>query len=248
MCFFWKKTIELGEYIGKSKNWLISRLEKLHYMQPDNIIIINQLSILTQDTKWSEKQTVDGSKLASTDIFGLKKGMSVKQVENLNFGKLVHDPDGDYNYYVTNPKKPKDFYDVAFVIDHYDGLLKVAFQTKVKTNRYGDELKRRYRELRDILKKKYGRNKYGGEEVDRLKSGSIWNSPEDFVMGLAKGERHLSWRLKDIFTYNKWQLDQVAIQCRAENIYSDATIDIHYEFKGFKEYLRFKKDSEASQF
>ena len=245
--FFLEKTIELGEYIGKPKDWLISRLEKLHYMRPDNTTITNQLSILTQDTKWSEKPgNSSGKRLSNRDIFGLKKGMSLEQVRALGFGKLVHHKDD--TYYVLNPNKPKDFYIASFIIDDHDGLLKASFMMKVSTNKYGDELKRKYRELRDILKKKYGRNKYGGEEYDYLKAGSIWNRPEDFVMGLAKHERILAWSLSNMFPYNRWWIDTVGIRCEAENIYSDATISIYYEFNGFKEYARFKKDNEASQF
>ena len=53
--FFLEETIKLGKRIGKSKSWIVSRLEKLHDMDPDNLAVIEELAELTGSFKWVNK-------------------------------------------------------------------------------------------------------------------------------------------------------------------------------------------------
>lgn len=53
--FFLEETIKLGKRIGKSRSWIVSRLEKLHAMQPDNLGVIEELAELTGSLKWVNK-------------------------------------------------------------------------------------------------------------------------------------------------------------------------------------------------
>ena len=53
--FFLEETIKLGKMIGKSKSWVVGRLEKLHAMQPDNLAVIEELAVLTESLKWINK-------------------------------------------------------------------------------------------------------------------------------------------------------------------------------------------------
>ena len=50
--FFLEKTIETGKKVGKPKNWLVGRLEKLYKSQPDNLDVIEELADLTGSLKW----------------------------------------------------------------------------------------------------------------------------------------------------------------------------------------------------
>ena len=50
--FFLEKTIETGKKVGKPKNWLVGRLEKLYESQPDNLDVIEELADLTGSLKW----------------------------------------------------------------------------------------------------------------------------------------------------------------------------------------------------
>ena len=54
----------------------------------------------------------------------------------------------------------------------------------------------------------------GGEKYDFLLSGSIWNRPEDWMMGLLKDERKLAWFLS-ITESNSQKLEFVALQAKA---------------------------------
>ena len=53
--FFLEETIKLGKKVGKSKSWIVNRLEKLHAMQPDNLGVIEELVELTGSLKWVNK-------------------------------------------------------------------------------------------------------------------------------------------------------------------------------------------------
>ncbi len=50
--FFLEETIKLGKMVGKSKSWIVNRLEKLYAMQPDNLAVIEELAELTGSLKW----------------------------------------------------------------------------------------------------------------------------------------------------------------------------------------------------
>ena len=186
-------------------------------------------------------------KLRSVDaedssIFGLKKGMSVSEIRALEFGDVEQGSEND-SFFVNNPKMPSGAAYGGFLVSPSDGLLKVYFIWDVKTNRYGDQLREKYEELRDILKKKYGR----GEEYDFLRSDSIWDEPGDYVTALAKGERFLDWFCDRFRAFNKWQLDSVSVKTSAESE-NIAYVTVTYEFKGWGEYLEALKANEASQF
>ena len=53
--FFLEETIKLGKMVGKSKSWIVNRLEKLYAMQPDNLAVIEELAVLTESFKWVNK-------------------------------------------------------------------------------------------------------------------------------------------------------------------------------------------------
>ena len=53
--FFLEKTIEIGRKVGKSKRWIVGRLEKLHSNQPDNLAVLEELTDLTESLKWVYK-------------------------------------------------------------------------------------------------------------------------------------------------------------------------------------------------
>jgi len=61
-----------------------------------------------------------------------------------------------------------------------------AISDTISTNRYGIALKEKFNSLKNALAKKYGKHK----THDILLPGSIWDQPEDFMMGLTKNERY----------------------------------------------------------
>ena len=53
--FFLEETIKLGEMVGKPKSWVVKRLEKLHALQSDDLVVIERLADLTGSLKWVNK-------------------------------------------------------------------------------------------------------------------------------------------------------------------------------------------------
>ena len=177
------------------------------------------------------------------DIFGLKRGMTVSQIRALGFGTLKRHENKEGFYYVENPEMPKDAWTVGFLISPKDGLLKVSFFFRIETNAYGHGVKEKYKELREIMKKKYGK----GEEYEGLLPGSMWNEPRYWMLGLMKGERELKW-VKLVFDAdNKWRLEGVAVQVDGVSL-EVAVIEVGYEFQGWDAYQDARKAKEASQF
>ena len=60
--FFLEETIKLGKKVGKSKSWIVNRLEKLHAMQPENLGVIEELADLTGRLKWVSEGLKQDSK------------------------------------------------------------------------------------------------------------------------------------------------------------------------------------------
>lgn len=157
--------------------------------------------------------------------FGLSKGMSVEQVRAL--GPLEPSKTTPYAYAAKSLRDGHDAFEAySFLITPEDGLCKVtAIGKDVKTSVYGDELKRAFTGLADALAEKYGRP---SNQYDFLRSGSMWNEPKDFMMGLVRKERTLSWYwmggLPD-------ELQSIAIEARGISA-SAGFISLSYEFQG----------------
>ena len=50
-----EEALKLGKRMGKSKSWIVNRLEKLYALQPDNLGVIEELAELTGSLKWVNK-------------------------------------------------------------------------------------------------------------------------------------------------------------------------------------------------
>ena len=124
------------------------------------------------------------SSLAFSGPFGLEMGMSLKDVggtpESLGGGK----------YKVTSVPKPHSAFQFYIVqIAPKGGLCWIkAIGNEISTSVYGLELKAGFESLEEKLASAYGDH----ETVDRLRTGSIWNEPKDWMMALVKKERVLA--------------------------------------------------------
>jgi hypothetical protein len=113
------------------------------------------------------------------------------------------------------------------------GLIKMFGMSRfISTSPYGEVLKEQFTKIRDQLKPAYG--KY--QEFNFLQTGSIWNEPRDWMMGLLKKERMLVcfWRKE-----TEADLDASIIEVRLETLAltTDAgVLTLQYEFTGFKEF------------
>ncbi|CRI63934.1 conserved exported hypothetical protein [Thiocapsa sp. KS1] len=114
--------------------------------------------------------------------FGLDMGMSLKgldEPEKLGHGK----------YKIANPPKPHSAFEAYIVqVAPESGLCWIkAIGKNIRTSSYGFELQSAFNEMKGRLSGVYGEH----ETTDLLFPGSIWDEPDDWMMGLVKKERML---------------------------------------------------------
>ena len=184
--------------------------------------------------------------VGQADVFGLKKGMTIEQVRALEFGKLEKEESeaNQERWGVVNPKTPKGAHSTVFFFVPGKGLLKVRIYWGIETNSYGDGIKEKFKGLKTILSEKYGE----GNTYDHLKSGSIWNRPQDWMKSLQAEERYLEWYLTGgIAESEKNKLTGIALRTTAFSG-SGGVVYLDYEFQGWIEHLKARKKKEASEF
>jgi hypothetical protein len=134
-----------------------------------------------------------GSTTQHVEPFGFKAGMTKAQILEA-VGDSVQ-KDNDDMLIVTNAPKPHpDFEYYLLCVSARSGLSKVrAISKDIDSNSFGTAIQEKFSEIQTALERKYGR---ATDKSDGLLSGSIWNEPEDWMMGLAKEERvlHAIWQ------------------------------------------------------
>jgi len=145
---------------------------------------------------------------------------------------------------VPKPHSKMEFYGLVF--SRESGLLKIiAYSKDIRTASDGAEVRDSYVEIRNALVAGYGTP---ADEFDFVKSGSLWDKPEDFVMGLLKKERTLEayWETKEAKPL-KDDLSLVSVEAQAVNSETGYLI-ITYEFSGWGFYVSRLKSKENAVF
>jgi|SRR5208283_134027 len=129
------------------------------------------------------------STLSWAGPFGFEPGMSKDRVINL-VGRAAVEKETEDSLTLTMAPKPHPIVEKYILLfSPQNGLLKVVAVSKdIETSVYGEELKRKFTEIRDSMTDTYGQPT---RNFDFLKGGSIWNEDQDWMMGLAKKERVL---------------------------------------------------------
>lgn len=129
------------------------------------------------------------SRAQASGPFGLRMGMSRVEIESV-IGAPIKPVESNANLFSTaTVPRPSDR------VEHYvllvlpnAGLCQIrAAEVDISSSSHGVELRNAYEDLRDAVANAYGQ--YG--EVNFLRSGSIWDEPEDWMMGLLRNERIL---------------------------------------------------------
>jgi hypothetical protein len=118
--------------------------------------------------------------------FGLDMGMTLDQVKN----KTSKDPEllRDDLYKVDPPNKNDMFESYVVQISPNYGIVWIkAIGKGITTNGYGIQLQTAFENLVSSIERTYGKYK----KTDFLIRGSIWDDPNDFMMGLLRKERYL---------------------------------------------------------
>ena len=158
--------------------------------------------------------------------FGLEMGWNIEQVQES--GAIILDSydfkDGTTAYSINPPKKHSSFSSYVVLISDKYGLFQISAESdSIYTSRNGYQIKSEFYSVYNQLVKSYG----DGILIDKLAEGSIWDEPEDWMMGLKTLDRTLSaiWIGPDINTDK--QIALLSLDTEAE--YSDTgKISISY--------------------
>ena len=167
------------------------------------------------------------------EAFGFREGMSLTEIKE-KFGSDKVSSIGNDIYQVELNNR---LVEIAYAVMYEGKMCKLKVHTHVEiTNIYGDSLKEKYQKFHDNISSKYGT----AEDLNFLRSGSIWKEPEDYTMSLLKEERVLN---------SYWNKEDMSVLLTV-TMYSKEKFDlgVGYEFKDFKKYVEAKKKEEESQF
>lgn len=125
--------------------------------------------------------------------FGIQMGLTKQQVLDATGARAL--PDNPFTYVSSKaPKSHVAFQDYAYTIGDQAGLCSVVgLGDDFDADAYGNAVRSNFSAIEDALTKKYGEPT--STEKD-LETGSIWNEPKDWMMGLLKNERsfRVEWK------------------------------------------------------
>ena len=118
--------------------------------------------------------------------FGTSEGMTKSDLGITSSTKEL----GLYKYRLTDlPKTSRLFESYVVQVTPQHGLCYIkAVGVTVSSSRYGEGVRTVFDRVNTALSKKYT----SGNLQDFLRTGSIWDEPEDFMMGLKQKERILA--------------------------------------------------------
>ncbi len=120
--------------------------------------------------------------------FGLTMGLSERSVRSLVRLDTVSGQRGVFRA-STLPRPFAGFEWYTLVISPREGLCKVSGVGRdVSTSVFGTEAKSAFERIEELVTEKYGTPR----KFDFLRSGSIWDEPRDWMMGLLRQERVLA--------------------------------------------------------
>jgi hypothetical protein len=191
-----------------------------------------------------------GALLGGQGPFGFRKGMTREEAIRLVGAAAVNmtESTGDWLEVSTAPNPHPGFESYTLGFSPTQGLVKIiATGRNIQSNGFGAEIREAFERVRDALTAAYGK-----PDLDNfLLSGSIWNEPQDWTMGLRKKERVLA----AYWLVSKGTLDVnnpgciTGIKLEAVALSSEVGyLDLNYEFQGFHEYLTGKRAQENNVF
>ena len=156
--------------------------------------------------------------------FGFKVGMPKAQVIALVGQQFLSKDNGDILEFSTAPMPHPDFETYMVGISPSTGLAEVVALSKdIQTNVYGEGVQSKFEEVKTALDMKYGTP---ANAFDFLRSGSLWDKPEDWMMGLVKEDRTL-----DTF----WKVGDVSIDLEAKALSQEkGYLRLAYQFSNFQ--------------
>jgi hypothetical protein len=158
--------------------------------------------------------------------FGLRMGLSVAELRRL--GATPTQSPGVYQMR-TVPEPHRAFETYLVVASRVAGLCNIrAVGENITSNNFGEQLEGEFERLENALRSKYG----AGRRFDMLRSGSLWDEPRDWMMGLLRKDRTLeTYWLPDSATLPE---DLAGINLEAHALSStEGYVSLAYELTNF---------------
>ncbi|SRR5579871_434251 len=171
--------------------------------------------------------------------FGFERGMTVEQIVKLVGQDSIKKREDDRVILTTAPSPHPDFELYIVTVSPDAGLLKLSAVSKdITTSAYGDGVRSKFSEIQEAVSNTYGK----GKSYDFLRAKSIWNEPNEWMMGLLKEERTLA----AIWEFEK--SDKLITAILLEAVASGTEkgyLRLGYEFDGFSKYMEEKKKKKS---
>jgi hypothetical protein len=145
------------------------------------------------------QQGASRSGMLPAEPFGFKRGMTKAEIIAAVGSKSVDKDEGDALFLATAPNPHPDFAAYVIFVSPSTGIAKVTGTSrKFQTNSFGESIQEKFKDFATALDSSYGQAKI----YDYLKVGSIWDQPQEWMMGLLKEERTLVayWSVGDSVT------------------------------------------------
>lgn len=174
--------------------------------------------------------------------FGFAMGMTAQEVKAAVGSRPLHE-EGTFMVFSGAPKPHSQLSNYMVLVSPQLGLCKVVGMSEVASNRFGHQIDEQVQLFVKALTGKYGEPTWSR---DKVFDGSIWNDPEDYMMGLLEKDRVVSY----IWESDKRELpgDIRAIAVTAEGLSTDkANVTVGYEFTNMAKCVEeSKQESDAA--
>lgn len=173
---------------------------------------------------------------AKSGPFGFEMGMSAEEIKALVKSPAMQEA-RSFMMFSTVPKPYQGFENYLVMAGARSGLCKISAVGEVKSNSFGHQVDDRFNQLAAALRKKYGAPQ---TQMNGPIPGSIWNAPNDYMMGLLKEERIVAM----IWNSEKAKLPDglSSIVLEANGVSSDtANVRVSYSFSNFDQCLAEEK-------
>lgn len=160
---------------------------------------------------------------AYADPFGLKIGTPLSQLEVDN---SIEYPDG--KILLKSVPKPHEFFKTYIIkSSKKTGLCYIsAFSEEVTTDSHGTQVKSKFNNLKRRLSEKYGKPT---DLNDSLKSGSIWNQPEDWVNAIKSQDR----KLHAFWNKDEGKIELIGLSVFQPPVFQYPMIVLDYSFNNY---------------
>lgn len=158
--------------------------------------------------------------------FGLTMGVPKEELA------LKPNEDMSISYIFDSVPVPSPYFETyAGSVGEQAGLCNIrAITGVIDTNRFGHSLRSQFDKIKEALRKRYGEPKL----YDFIIPGSLWDEPQDFMMGMLRDDRKLAAFWSHDNTPLGSDLQEIMLEGRALSTTSGALI-LQYDFLNIDE-------------